>query len=186
MTKFGVLGAAAVAISSALASPALAQAVIDDPAYCANFYPNANCQNMGPGNPYTGTYQRPVRYRSDDARQGDLGWNNGWRDSWNNYGGSDYGWNGYRRERYSSGFWPADVAAGVVGGAVGTAGAIATAPFRGNSYAYYNDRAGTRSDVRSDLGYSNRDTRTYAQRNGFVCTPGARFKGDDGKQHMCQ
>ncbi len=30
-----------------------------------------------------------------------------------------------------SGFWPGDVAAGIVGGAVGTAGAIATAPFRG-------------------------------------------------------
>jgi len=30
-----------------------------------------------------------------------------------------------------SGFWPGDVAAGVIGGAIGTAGAIATAPFRG-------------------------------------------------------
>ena len=29
-----------------------------------------------------------------------------------------------------SGFWPADAAAGVIGGAVGTAGAIASAPFR--------------------------------------------------------
>src|SRR6266516_1775553 len=28
------------------------------------------------------------------------------------------------------GFWPGEVAAGVVGGAIGTAGAIATAPFR--------------------------------------------------------
>lgn len=35
-----------------------------------------------------------------------------------------------------SGFWPADVAAGVVGGAIGTAGAIANAPF-GGSYADY-------------------------------------------------
>ncbi len=25
--------------------------------YCAQFYPNANCQNKGPGNPYTGDYQ---------------------------------------------------------------------------------------------------------------------------------
>src|SRR5258708_36068456 len=37
-----------------------------------------------------------------------------------------------------SGFWPGDVAAGVVGGAIGAADAIATAPFRGDSYAYYN------------------------------------------------
>ena len=35
-----------------------------------------------------------------------------------------------------SGFWPAEVAAGVVGGAIGTAGAIATAPFRNDVYAY--------------------------------------------------
>jgi hypothetical protein len=27
--------------------------VISEPGYCAFFYPNANCQNKGPGNPYT-------------------------------------------------------------------------------------------------------------------------------------
>src|SRR5258708_6030682 len=27
--------------------------VIEDPGYCAQFYPNANCQNLGPGNPST-------------------------------------------------------------------------------------------------------------------------------------
>jgi hypothetical protein len=37
-------------------------------------------------------------------------------------------------------FLPADVAAGVVAGTVGTAAAIATAPFR-DSYAYYGDSA---------------------------------------------
>jgi len=35
------------------ASPAAAQAVITNPGWCAQFYPNANCQNLGPGNPYT-------------------------------------------------------------------------------------------------------------------------------------
>src|ERR1700704_2906868 len=45
----------------------------------------------------------------------------------------------------NSGFRPADVAAGVVGGAIGTAGAIATAPFRGaESYAYYDNPNGHR------------------------------------------
>jgi hypothetical protein len=34
-----------------------------------------------------------------------------------------------------NGFWPGEVAAGVVGGAIGTAGAIATAPFRNDVYA---------------------------------------------------
>ena len=50
--KFALVGAAAVA-AAAFTTPALAQAVIEDPGYCAQFYPNANCQNLGPGNPYT-------------------------------------------------------------------------------------------------------------------------------------
>ena len=55
--KFALIGAALVAAASA--TPALAQAVISDPGYCAQFYPNANCENLGPGNPYTdGGYWR--------------------------------------------------------------------------------------------------------------------------------
>ena len=54
--KVALLGAALVA--AALAGPAQAQEVIYNPGYCAQFYPNANCQNKGPGNPYTGSYQR--------------------------------------------------------------------------------------------------------------------------------
>jgi hypothetical protein len=34
-----------------------AQEVIYNPGYCAQFDPNANCQNKGPNNPYTGDYQ---------------------------------------------------------------------------------------------------------------------------------
>jgi hypothetical protein len=56
--KFALIGAAAIA-AAAFATPALAQAVIEDPGYCAQYYPNANCQNYGPGNPYTdGSYHR--------------------------------------------------------------------------------------------------------------------------------
>ena len=56
--KFGLIGAAAFAAVT-FATPALAQAVIEEPGYCAQFYPNANCQNLGPGNPYTdGGYYR--------------------------------------------------------------------------------------------------------------------------------
>jgi hypothetical protein len=157
MTKAGLLGAAAMVVCSALAGPAMAQQVISNPGYCAQFYPNANCQNKGPGNPYTGDYQRRTAYRNGDVRNRDPNWNNGWHDSWND-------------NRRDSGFWPADVAAGVVGGAVGTAGAIATAPFRGDAYAY--DRGGY------DQG--------YAARNGFVCQPGTWFKGEDGRRHLCQ
>jgi hypothetical protein len=144
MTKFGILGAAAL-VASALASPAMAQEVIYNPGYCAQFYPNANCQNKGPGNPYTGSTQREV-YR-DQTRQ-DPGYrpNRRWHDSYNRYDND-------------GGFWPGDVAAGVVGGAVGTAAAIATAPIGAEA---------------------------YARRNGFVCIPGSTFRGEDGRMHLCQ
>jgi hypothetical protein len=51
--KFAMLGLAIVA-AWAMATPVKAQAVIDDPGRCAQFYPNANCHNLGPGNPFTG------------------------------------------------------------------------------------------------------------------------------------
>jgi hypothetical protein len=56
--KFALIGAALVA--TALAAPASAQEVITNPGKCAQYYPNANCQNLGPGNPYTnrGYYQQ--------------------------------------------------------------------------------------------------------------------------------
>ena len=134
MTGTRILGAAAI-LASALASPAMAQQVIYNPGYCAQFYPNANCQNIGPGSPYTGNYQRQVYRQNGD-----------WQNSYNRWDGRD-----------SS--WPGDVAAGVVGGAVGTAAAIAAAPIGGDE---------------------------YARRNGFVCVPGTLFRGEDGRQHLCQ
>ena len=144
MTKSGILAAAAI-LASALASPAMAQEVIYNPGYCAQFYPNANCQNKGPGSPYYGgSYQRQVY--SDQAYR-DRAWQgSNWRNSYNRFDDN-------------SGFWPGDVAAGVVGGAVGTAAGIATAPIGGDA---------------------------YARRNGFVCTPGTWFRGGDGRRHLCQ
>lgn len=70
------------------------------------------------------------------------------------------------------GFWPGDVAAGLVGGAIGTAGAIATAPFRNDAYAYNGGYYGQRYYG----GYNN----------GFVCEPGTTFRGEDGLRHLCQ
>ena len=138
MTKAKIFAAAAV-LASTLASPAMAQEVIYNPGYCAQFYPNANCQNKGPGNPYTGSYQRQVY------------WDQAYRDrSWQN---------SYNRWDGNESFWPGDVAAGVVGGAVGTAAAIATYPLAGED---------------------------YARRNGFVCVPGTLFRGEDGLTHLCQ
>ena len=57
MSTYRLLAAAAVL--SVITGPAMAQQVISEPGYCAFFYPNANCQNKGPGNPYTDpNYQR--------------------------------------------------------------------------------------------------------------------------------
>jgi hypothetical protein len=62
---------------------------------------------------------------------------------------------------------PVGAALGVAGAAVGTAAAIATAPFR-DSYAFDNGNARERDP------------------NGFVCHRGTWFKADDGSRHMCQ
>jgi predicted secreted Zn-dependent protease len=64
----------------------------------------------------------------------------------------------------------ADTAAGIAGAAIGTAGAIATAPFR-NSYNYTYDR-----------GYDDRYVGSY----GYACRPGTWFRGDDGLRHFCR
>jgi hypothetical protein len=69
--KVACLGAALVA--AALASPSIAQEVIYNPGYCAQFYPNANCQNKGPGNPYTGSYRR-AGWHNGYAWTGPRGW----------------------------------------------------------------------------------------------------------------
>ncbi len=60
------LFAVVAVLSSLSATPVLAQAVIQNPGYCAQFYPNGNCQNKGPGNPY-GHYQQPGVQRNDWA-----------------------------------------------------------------------------------------------------------------------
>jgi hypothetical protein len=50
--KFASIGAAAVALAT-FATPALAAPpVVSDPGRCARFYPDANCQDFGSGNPY--------------------------------------------------------------------------------------------------------------------------------------
>jgi hypothetical protein len=98
MTKFGIFGAAAL-VASALASPAMAQEVIPNPGKCAQYYPNANCQNYGPGNPYERRYQRQT-YRDQVYRDPAYRQDGRWHDSYN---------------RYDDGFGPADAAAAPIG-----------------------------------------------------------------------
>ena len=67
MTKFALL--ATLALMSAMAATKVtAQEVIYNPGYCAQFYPNANCRNKGPTNPYTGDYQLRNQLRGALAR----------------------------------------------------------------------------------------------------------------------
>ena len=177
MTKITLLGAAALVLSSTLASPIMARDA-----------PRVHAQKQMRMSPHGMHQQRHMASRNDNMarrnmvrRNDDMAYRND-PNGWNN----NYGWNDGRRD---SGFWPGAVAAGVVGGAVATAdaavdtaGAIATAPFRGDSYAYYNGGANSGWN-----GYNNSwNGQTYAQRNGFVCEPGSWFKGDDGRQHPCQ
>jgi hypothetical protein len=68
--KIALIGAALIA-TAALAAPASAQHVIEEPGYCAQFYPNANCQNEGPGSPYgTGYYSGRNGWNGSYARMG--------------------------------------------------------------------------------------------------------------------
>ena len=55
--QYALFGAALLATT--LVSHAHAQPV-EDPGYCAEFYPNAKCRNLGPGNPYNDAGQYPV------------------------------------------------------------------------------------------------------------------------------
>lgn len=50
------MACAGLVLTLATVAPASAQEVISEPGYCAFFYPYANCQNKGPGNPYTDPY----------------------------------------------------------------------------------------------------------------------------------
>jgi hypothetical protein len=60
----------------------------------------------------------------------------------------------------------------VVGSAIGTAGAIATAALRNDAQAY-------------NSGYYGQ--RYYGGYNGgFACVPGTTFRGEDGLRHICQ
>ena len=59
MTKLKILFATVV-LSLAATDPAFAPPpVVDSPGKCAQQYPSANCQDFGPGNPYTGR-ERPM------------------------------------------------------------------------------------------------------------------------------
>jgi hypothetical protein len=66
MRKIFALSGAALLVGALSIGVATAQEVITNPGKCAQYYPNANCTNYGPGNPYRG----PQSYQQ--------GWRNGY------------------------------------------------------------------------------------------------------------
>jgi hypothetical protein len=117
MTKLTLLGAAAI-VAASLATPAMAQEATQEPGMIGFNYPNSNYLRGG--------YGVHLPNRSYHYRQG-------------YYGPRAY----YGPRYYGSGYVgaPAGLAAGVAAGVIGTAGAIAAAPFA-DSYAYYGDEPG--------------------------------------------
>lgn len=152
-----------------LAAAAVLSSLIASPVLARDLSQNVNTQNADT------TYQNATYRQSDRS----------------------YDRNGVRH--HDSGFWPGDIAAGVVGGAVGAAGAIATAPFHNDAYdAYaYDDTYAYDNGGRY---YSNDGQReamdggpprysnpySYSARNGFICQPGTSVRLEDGQQHLCQ
>src|SRR4029077_4747515 len=82
-----------------------------------------------------------------------------------------------REDQYRRPVGPIGAAGAVVGGAVATAGAIATAPFRAFDNSYNNYYG---------YGYGGRDWKTYAAHNGLACAPGTTFRDADGRRRLCQ
>src|SRR5262245_26614940 len=156
-TSLAILGTAAMVIS-ALANPAMAEGKMAKGAMAKGAkYSQAQAkgdQTLGKGQRHV---QRQATYRSQRIR---------------NANAAVPGGRGYRG---STG--PAVATGKLAGGAVATAGAIATVPFRAfdnSNYNYYG------------YGYGGRDWKTYAAHNGLSCTPGTVFKGPDGRKHLCQ
>ena len=114
MMKLTLLGAAAI-VATALATPAMSQEATQEPGMIGFNYPNSNYLRGGYG----------VRLPS--------------RHDHSYYGPRAYYGPRYHGPGYVGG--PAGLAAGVAAGVIGTAGAIAAAPYA-DSYAYYGDEPG--------------------------------------------
>ncbi len=157
--SLAILGTAAI-LTSALAGPAMAkgnmaQGAKDKQANCVG----SNCQIKGSKTLARNQshMQRHAAYRGERFRSTNAA--------------------STREDQYRRPVGPVGTAGAVVGGAVATAGAIATAPFRAFDDNYNNYYG---------YGHGGRDWNTYAARNGLACTPGTTFGGADGRQRPCQ
>jgi hypothetical protein len=112
MTKLTLLGAAAI-LATALATPAMSQEATQEPGMIGFSYPNSNYLRGGYG------VHTPSRHDYSYYHEG-------------------YGPRAYYGPAYGPG--PVGIAAGVAAGAIGTAAAIAGAPYY-DSYGYYEGPA---------------------------------------------
>ena len=157
--SLAILGTAAI-LTSALAGPAMAkgnmaQGAKDKQANCVG----SNCHIKGSKTlaKNQSHMQRHAAYRGERFRSTNAALT--------------------REDQYRRPVGPVGAAGAVVGGAVATAGAIATAPFRAFDDNYNNYYG---------YGHGGSDWKTYAARNGLACTPGTMVRGEDGLQHRCQ
>ena len=68
MSEFTLPAAVTVIILfAAAAPPALAQAANSEPGYCAQFYPNADCNSFGPETPGSKPQGEPVENNASEA-----------------------------------------------------------------------------------------------------------------------
>ncbi len=161
MPNLKLVGAVVIA-ASALSSPALAQAVISNPAACESEFASANCENIGPGSPLDprapGYYHRRTAYRQPAYVAAGV----------------------------------AGAAIGTAAAVAATPFNVVTAPYRGwhNSYAAYGQPVMYGGGMYGGGIYGENgwygDWNTYAARNGIVCRPGTWVKLDDGRQYPCQ
>ena len=195
--------AAAAAVTALIATPALAQDTAKPGSEMqGKIGASKQIKSIKHSSRHGKHMRHSARMQNRDAaylRTASSGWGdraNGVRDDWNNRG-----W-----DHRSSGFWPADVVGGAVGtagaiatGAVTTAGAIATAPFGGpyrdryvyrDTYAYGGpEYAYGRPEYAASYNYDGvaiAYSPNYAARNGFVCQPGTMFKNKAGQMQLCQ
>lgn len=168
MTRSRILAAAILA--SALASPAMAQQAVDQGGAKTGQKTEQKTDQKAE--------QKTSQNQRQDVRQGQrrvaTRHDRKWQSSYNRRDVEP------RADRDNS-FGPGNVAAGIVGGAIGTAGAIATAPFGGDAYAYGNGYGNYYG-----YGYGGRDWKTYAAHNALACTPGTWVKREDGRRYPCQ
>ena len=183
MKKVTLLAATA-AVGALIASPVLANDAVQPRS--AKTYKSKHMSQSRNMRHQARVNRDSMAYRSQWNQRSDLAYQDRWdnRNDWNNNG-----WDNRRSE-----FWPGDVVGGAIGtagaiatGAVNTAGAIATAPFGGpyrDSYAY--DAGPGYADTYAYNGVALPYSSNYAARNGFVCQPGTTFKNKAGNWQLCQ